>query len=251
MNFTPKKPLSVRNRILDAIVERLKNVVNGTALRFSPASASSFLKWVVTGQLNGVTPRSFTLTFKVGGNVEIVEKTKDGEVSSTPVVQAFTPGTPLVILDSGVSIDYDPLSGSHDVDDVVEIRMNLCNSTIRDVVRWDKIGQNLNYPSAVVYPHREWKKHFPSDRYQSQLKVYITLWYEQEPDDVSWFEEFLADCQDELMRDIQFGQCLNYDSSIDEITVVDGENSTERVGALLECSIFYRNSDTTTRVPRN
>lgn len=252
MVFDPAKPYSIRNRILEAMSERLKCVVKGSSIRFDPASiALSLFQYEVTGTYIFDVPRSFEVEFLSPSEVRIKEFTKDGETLESSIDVPFFSGIPFTISDTGCLVSVDTTNGTLTPGLKFEVRFNNCNSTLRDVVRWDKIGANIAYPCAIIYPHREWKEPRVSDRYQNVLKVYITLWYEQEPDDVMWFEEFLADVENELLRDVQFGQCCSYDFSIDEVTVVDGENSTERVGALLECSILYRHSDTNTRISRN
>lgn len=252
MVFDPAKPYSVRNRILEAMAERLKCVVSGSSIRFDTTSvALSLFQYEVTGTYGFDVPRSFDVEFLSSSEVRLKEYKDDGETLDSSIDLPFTSGVPFAILDTGCSVSVDTSSGTITPGLKFEVRFNSCNSTIRDVVRWEKIGSNISYPCAIIYPHREWKDPRVSDRYQNTLKVYITLWYDQEPDDVIWFEEFLADVQNELLRDVHFGQCCSYDFSIDEVTVVDGENSTERVGALLECSILYRHSDTNTRTPRN
>jgi hypothetical protein len=184
----------------------------------------------------------------------IDEVSKDGETYVEILREdSFSYGNQYALGDSGVWVELVDNSTfiSPETPCVFEVRMNSCNSTIRDAVMFNKISENINYPCAIIYPYREWKDPKVSDRYQNLLKIYITIWYEQEPSDPLWCEEFLADVQNELLRDVQLGNCVSYDLHIDEITSVMDENSTERSGALLECSIFYRHSDKNTRIPKN
>lgn len=250
MNFNPKKPKTVRNRILDALVNRLKLVVNNYHIRFNETNSIMFRDLTVQGTYIG-DPRSFL--FEIVGThlINVFERTKDDSVE-TPLPQIVWDGTsnPIAIADSGMGLVIGDTSDLP-IGDVFEIRFNTCNATLRDSVRYDRIFTEVAYPCAIVLPHREYKEHGPSDRYHSVIKTYITVWFEQEPSEADWFEEFLGDIEDVLMMDVQLGECLSYDFTLDEITTIQDEKSTERSGALLECSIFYRHSDKSTRNPRN
>lgn len=244
-------PTSVRNKILNAVQYRLKGVVNGSNLYYfhlndqgMPRPNSQF-----TGTYAGV-PRSFTFLIISATDVTYKEVFEDGFSFGPDTTLSIASGVPFTIADTGMDLTL-TWTGTLPVGDVFETFFNTCSDTIRDSYRWDRLFSNLQTPSIVIFPQKERKTIMVNDRYNCTLELAITLWVEEVPDAYLYFEELLADVIDQFNIDVQFGQCLNYDSEIVEVQIEDADGTSNKIGAFIEAHIHYRHAVRDTRAAKN
>lgn len=246
-------PVTIRNRILEAITNRLKNVVDNSYIRFDETNELLCRDEVrVTGTYpTTAEPRCFHFKVIGAARLKMWETIKDDEVIVPASELEFdvVSGVPAAISDTGMelTLEFDALI----LDEHFEVRFNRCIDSLRGAYRWERISQNLISPSMVIFPQKELKEHIPVGRYECELKVALTLWIDAEPEAFSRFEEILGDVVNELGRDVKFGDCLNYDSAVTEIVIEDADGVSERIGAYIELLVKYRHDARDTRIARN
>ena len=252
--LTDLKPETVRNRILDAVKNRLENIVDESFVRFDATNGIFRFMDVDMVGVNpaGMEPRVFVCVATGIDELTITEWFKDQSVpSETSQVVTVTSGTPFTLSDTGheVTITMNSVS-EFELDDSFEIRLNNSIFSIKGVYRWERVRLNKSDPSLVIFPQKETKKAVINDRYSCTLDLAITLWIDADPEFYSLLEEYIGEVLNELSRDIIFGECLNYDSEVTEVEIVDADGTSENVGAYIGFRIYYRHSISDTREVR-
>lgn len=248
-------PATIRNRILEAVMNRLMNVVDNSYVRFDETNTLLCNDEVtVEGTYpDDTAPRVFHFEVTDVDEVKYWETIKDDEAivpASETTVSGLVSDTLYDIYDTGMQFKIvfpDELV----VGEKFEIRFNTCTASLRGVYRWERISQNVINPSMVIFPDKELKARIPVDRYECDLKIALTLWIDAEPECYSYFEELLGDIITELGRDVKFGDCLNYDSTVTDIVIEDADGVSERIGAYIELHTKYRHDARDARIARN
>jgi len=248
-------PATIRNRLLESVMNRLMNVVDNSYVRFDDANTllCNDEVQVVGTYPDTIEPRTFHFEVTGPDEVRYWETIKDDEVvipASETTIASLLSDTLYPIYDSGMQFKI-VFPAELPIGEKFEIRFNTCTASLRGVYRWERISQNVINPSMVIFPDKELKAHIPVGRYECDLKVALTLWIDAEPECYLYFEELLGDIITELGRDVKFGDCLNYDSTVTDVVIEDADGVSERIGAYVELHIKYRHDARDARVARN
>lgn len=238
---------TVRNRLLEAIKNRLEEVVANYYIRFNfdESSMAHLLDIQVDGE-NISLLREYSEVFKctfLPENKISIQKFIDDEETAVGEAEVFelVDGVGIPIQETGRNLIIG-LDGLSEFPEGESFEIHLGNRifSIRGVYRWDRIVTNKVSPSIVVFPYDDRSQKIVSDRVDSHLRVSLTLWVESEPEAYSQLEEYIGEILSVLMREEHFGDCLNYDSEITNIRIVDADGVSEAVGAYIELLVKYR-----------
>jgi hypothetical protein len=241
------RELSLRGRILDAIADRMRNIVDNVNISFDEVnSVLNNFRFAIDGTYSQEKPRRFLFEVVDELKLKYIEKDVDSEpdenyVPPTETEVIFTKGVPFSISDTSVtlSIDFDTPAN---VGDTFLVIFNNCWKTIRDVRRYPRVNSNRPTEGISVYPLEEDKVKQVSDRYQNELWVCIEVFIEGEVESsFRDLEEVVADIEDEINRNRVFDKCLNYESETSKIRIFDSESTSEFVGAQIFTLVKYRN----------
>lgn len=251
------KPETIRNRILDAVKNRLETVVQDYYVRVGIENERVN---IMTISLDGVNPdlgrdwnRVFKFTVTGPSALEYQEWSKDEEIALGDGIEltGVVDGYIFPLLDTGrnVTLDFEGLTSLPE-NGTFEIHLGNRMFSLRGAYRWDRVVMNKVTPSIVVFPQKETKTPIPNDRYDCTLDIALTLWVESEPEGYSQIEEYLGEIINVLSADITFGDCLNYDSEVTEVQIQDADGTSEALGAYIELIVKYRHDVRDTRKKR-
>jgi len=257
MAIIDPKPETIRNRILEAVMNRLETVVDGYYVRLGGSRDFVGLMEITLDGVNPVLTRNWNRVFKFSitgvDSMEYAEWINDEEtqvgdaVELTGVVDGFQ--FPLADTGRVVTMVFNSLA-ELPTDGNFEIHLGNRCFTVRGAYRWDRVVMNKVMPSMVVFPQKEEKKAVINDRYDCTLDIALTLWIESEPEGYSQLEEYIGEIVDVLSQNVSFGECLNYDSEVSDIRIVDADGTSENLGAYIELLVNYRHDARNTRVKR-
>lgn len=249
---------TIRKKILDLYVERMRGVVANSVLYASPATIDRMDACTSSGSFSGSYPRQFSIevTSNTPAQVTITETTLWRELhASHPVVYIevidYTPGTPFEVDGTGVSLDF---SGDEQVGDEWLLLVNSCSGTINQVYPYYASPDDAVYPRLVVYPSSEQKTLTTiNDRSDNTLTFYFDIQVDASMKMEGTLEDLIGDVVDEINRDPQSydnSECLSYEAWADGVELYDSDSSPSVIGAVIVAKIQYRHQFNNTRIKR-
>lgn len=245
-------PTTVRSMILESIADRLKQVVDNWHCRADRVNKILTGDQIsCTGTYAGAVPRVFYFEVTAADTISCVEKIQDDwtDVVDSEVDYTVVSGDSYAVSDTGMS--FIPTFDTLEIGDTFELRFNTCIETLRGVYRWERVRENIVYPGIIVFPVKELKTRVPSDRFDCELHVVLSLWFDADPEAYNRFEEVLGDVLNLLDSNVQFGPCLNYDSAPVKVEIEDADGNSEVIIGYIELVVRYRHAAKNTRTPRN
>lgn len=242
---------TVRQRIVEQIVENLSNVVKESYVIPNTSNVNDPQPLVVSsGTYSGTTPLKYLITIyavivPLTPTITYEDVTNAG--AAIPVV--VTSGVPFSI-GNGISITMTFTTLT--VNDKWTVRMNKSASTIKKVLPWFSAGNNVELPHLLVYDSKEHKDLMAIERYDCTLNIHLILRYKEVNRSNNEINGMIGSIENEFNRDIHLTDAsankLSYNLYVVQSETFISEGSEEIVGAVIQCIVHYRHaiSDTST-----
>jgi hypothetical protein len=243
---------TVRERIVDRIVDGMKNISEESYIRATVGVGASAAS---SGTYGGTSHKKFELEVTGANEITYTNLTD----SDTPVVQAVTSGVAFDINatdigDTGIDVTV-TYTGSLTIGDKWDLRLNKSFMTLEDVYPWWSAMQDPGLPSLMVVDTREDKKIIQSGdthaTYDCDLEINLVLRYREIDRASNEINRLVGDIENEMNRDINLqesdGTCLSIMTEVVSSEIFITEGTQEMVGALIEARVIYRHRFTDTR----
>lgn len=246
---------TVRKRIIDLLVERLRDTVRGTQLYSTGDNEERQGACDVSGEYTGDFPVKFEITVLDSSTVRIKETTLWREYQSahpTPydVTVPYVVGTPIEIDDTGVSIAFD---GTEIVGDGWLIRMHTSCETIQYVYPYYNSPEDTGLPSLAVWPGIESSDPAVNDLSVNRLPLVLDLEIDSQSRAFGELESLIGNIKDEINRDHSLydnTECLAVDCYWDSTELYDSDASPSAIGVIIKIAIQYRTQFNNSRLKK-
>jgi len=256
------KQKTVRNRILETIKERMKDVASPEGnLRFDTGPVTSFQMLSLSGTYTPDPDDEYTyrryLIETISPSEINITRTYEEKSSDSPVTHNVSVGSNVFALsDSGISLEFTSTDGVLVVGQSFNVRMNQADYSSNSVTRYIQTEDSTHYPCITVLPETENKATKISDRYNNKLHFIIEYKLNMEASELMDMEEWLGDIQDELTRSHRLREtnpdlCLNIELWVDKVEDYASDGISDWVGGYIKGQVHYRHAERNTRVPRN
>jgi len=231
--------------VLTTILDRLKNIVAGTCVRYTPDNDNQEIVFNFTGTFILTVPAKIEAVCLQDSVVQFTYNGTDTEHDFS-ISNAFT------LFDTGltITVPVDDLPKLKE-DDTYDIRCNNSTLTISEVRSWKLGVSNTIHPLIEVYPSliRKTNKQV-NDRISSTASYDLKLELDVasiDTDDLSvLLLDICGDVSDEIQRDPRMkdedGKCLTIDASVTDIIMYVSEANDDIIGAVISLEIMYRSS---------
>ena len=245
------KPHSIDTKLMLALVDRMKNIVNGMFISYD-ASTNEIQEEVfsVTGSYTKTIPSSITSKVLVTGST--IEFTYGNSIVSND----FSVQPTFILFDTGYSIEVPNLSKLV-LDDQFSFRCSDSTTTFVDVTTWQAGSTTKGiHPRIVVFPGEYSKTNRKTNNRRNitatfDLQIEFNFGNSTSRNNTSAITilEAVADIEDEIQRDPRFHSDLNVPNSCQVIdTQVTAsipyisESSSDLAGAFITLEMEYRTS---------
>jgi hypothetical protein len=263
---------TIRHRILDILVARLRNGLVADCILNAPDDITDPTEYIkpasVSGTYNAVKPRAFSVAVSAANTVTITDETLWAESGPehpviAPVTQAYVAGTPFELGVTGIffTITHNitdsegtPLSitSASLIGKSWNVRIAKASETIRSLAAYrSEWGQDEPFPRLAVFPAPEEPvSGGVIESSTKRLQINLLLDIRFETNNTGRIEELFGDVLNEMLRDVNLydnSNCLATNLEYLGSTPFEA-NNLEEVSFAISFEITYRNKLTDTRV---
>ena len=253
---------TIRHRILDLLLERLRGALVSNAIINPPDGSSAEDVGVlsacaaVSGTYSDTRPRMFDITVSALNTVTITDATLwadlgPGHPIIAPATQAYVSGVPFTLADTGISITIaHNATASWLVGKSWVVRMAKASETVSSIEAYRTAWNDEPFPRLSVFassddPDTQGTLESSTKR----LQINLLLDVDSQNRNGGRIEEILGDIENEMLRDVYMydnTQCLAQNIEFLGSTLYDADESS--ISMVMTFEIRYRNKLTNTRV---
>lgn len=262
---------TIRHRILDVLVARLRNGLVKDCALDAPANAEDPVQHnksaSVSGTYNAVKPRAFSVSITAADAVTITDTTLWAESGPdhpviAPVTQEYVADVPFELGSTGIfftithnitDINGDPLvtTSADLIGKSWEVRVAKASETVRSIEGYRLAWKDEPYPRLSVFPAPEEPVNsgvIESSTKRLQINLLLDIRFENGVG--GRIEELFGDIMNEMLRDVYFYDnttCLAQNCEYLGSTPYESDIN-EEICYAVSFEITYRNKLTDTRV---
>lgn len=237
-------PLSIRTQILQLLVDRMKNIVDGLFVRYTQDNSNQLALWTATGDFALSSP------VKVTAEVTATGSEVTFTYGETVVAHDFSADANFVLFDTGFTITITDLNLII-LGDTYDLRCNSCVLSAVDVRSVMDGSAGSAHPFIQIFPSERPATNSRNAYYRDstaefdiQIEADFGLLNTDYPAELVL--EMIADIENEIQRDPNFqtddGVCLAIDAQIVRDTPYISKANVDIAGAFLFLEVQYRTS---------
>lgn len=235
-------PLTIESILMLELVNRMKNIVNGIAVRYGVDNKALVSVFVASGSLTVDGPIKVTAEVKPLGVVEFTynRATVSHDFSIASTFDLFSTGYTLEVADTTVLYEGD----------TYDIRCNKSTETLVDVRTWKQANVGTTHPFLEVYPGEFVKNNNrTSDRRNVTATYDLKLEFDfgrlSSDNDAVLIMEVCGDIENEIQRDPRFidevtGLCRVIDTQVVNVAPFISQANDDLAGAFISLEMEYR-----------
>ena len=255
---------TIRHRILDLLLERLRGALVKDATISPPDGSSAADVGALTGcaQVSGTYadtfPRMFNITVSALNRITITDATLWADLGPShpviaPVTQAYVSGVPFTLANTGISVTIThnaTATAAWLVGKSWVVRMAKASETVSSIEAYRTAWNDEPFPRLSVFassddPDTQGTLESSTKR----LQINLLLDVDSQNRNGGRIEEILGDIENEMLRDVYMydnTQCLAQNIEFLGSTLYDADESS--ISMVMTFEIRYRNKLTNTRV---
>lgn len=235
---------SIKNRILDILIERMKNIVDGIVVRYEMENENKVQLWTATGDFALTSPA------KIGAVVTSDGAGVDFTYKGATTSHDFSIDSNFVLFDTGFTLEITDLSNLI-TGDTYDIRCNDSTVSALEVRDFMMNSAESAHPFIQVFQGEELSSQKPSERVQNDAEFEIQIEADfsliNTRSVTRTINEMIADIKNEIQRDPRLHEdeslpnsCLAINSFIERNVIYASKSNTNVAGAFLFLKVEYR-----------